>query len=139
MRLKRYPANKHESGGAHFVHSHFLKTTKMAKYNNIKYDGCDSIREYRRLKELELMQKKGLISGLQKQVPFELIPSQRENPNNPKSKVLERSVKYIADFQYLREKDGVLVVEDAKGMRTKEYIIKRKLMLHVHGIRITEV
>ena len=52
----------------------------MAKYNNIKYGGCDSIREYRRLKELELMQKKGLISGLQKQVPFELIPSNVKTP-----------------------------------------------------------
>lgn len=111
----------------------------MSKYNNVKYGGCDSLREYRRLKELELMQKKGLISSLKKQVPFELIPSQRENPNNPKSKVLERSVKYIADFMYLREKDRTLVIEDAKGMRTKEYIIKRKLMLYVHGIVITEV
>ncbi len=111
----------------------------MSKYNNVKYGGCDSLREYRRLKELELMQKKGLISSLKKQVPFELIPSQRENPNNPKSKLLERSVKYIADFMYLREKDKALVVEDAKGMRTKEYIIKRKLMLYVHGIAITEV
>lgn len=111
----------------------------MSKYNNVKYGECDSLREYRRLKELELMQKKGLISSLKKQVPFELIPSQRENPNNPKSKLLERSVKYIADFMYLREKDKALVVEDAKGMRTKEYIIKRKLMLYVHGIAITEV
>ena len=111
----------------------------MSKYNNVKYGGCDSLREYRRLKELELMQKKGLISSLKKQVPFELIPSQRENPNNPKSTLLERSVKYIADFMYLREKDKALVVEDAKGMRTKEYIIKRKLMLYVHGIAITEV
>lgn len=111
----------------------------MSKYNNVKYGGCDSLREYRRLKELELMQKKGLISSLKKQVPFELIPSQRENSNNPKSKLLERSVKYIADFMYLREKDKALVVEDAKGMRTKEYIIKRKLMLYVHGIAITEV
>ena len=111
----------------------------MSKYNNVKYGGCDSLREYRRLKELELMQKKGLISSLKKQVPFELIPSQRENPNNPKSKLLERSVKYIADFMYVREKDKALVVEDAKGMRTKEYIIKRKLMLYVHGIAITEV
>ena len=111
----------------------------MSKYNNVKYGGCDSLREYRRLKELELMQKKGLISSLKKQVPFELIPSQRENPNNPKSKLLERSVKYIADFMYLREKDKALVVEDAKGMRTKEYILKRKLMLYVHGIAITEV
>lgn len=111
----------------------------MAKYKNIKHNGYDSIKEYRRAQELELMQKKGIISGLQKQVSFELIPSQREDPNDPKSKVLERAVKYIADFQYLREKDGVLVVEDVKGMRTKEYIIKRKLMLHVYGIRIKEV
>ena len=85
----------------------------MSKYNNVKYGGCDSLREYRRLKELELMQKKGLISSLKKQVPFELIPSQRENPNNPKSKLLERSVKYIAAFMSLREKDKALVVEDA--------------------------
>lgn len=111
----------------------------MTKYNNVRYGGYDSKKEYRRAQELELLQRKGLISGLQKQVSFELIPSQREDPNNPKSKVLERSVKYIADFQYLRERDGVLIVEDAKGMRTKEYIIKRKLMLHVYGIRITEV
>lgn len=111
----------------------------MAKYNNIKYGGCDSIREYKRLKELEMMQKRGIISGLQTQIPFELIPSQRETPSNPKSKVLERSVKYIADFQYLREKDGVLIVEDAKGVRTKDYVIKRKLMLYVHGIQIKEV
>lgn len=111
----------------------------MTKYNNVRYGGYDSKKEYRRAQELELLQRKGLISGLQKQVSFELIPSQREDPNNPKSKVLERSVKYIADFQYLRERDGILIVEDAKGMRTKEYIIKRKLMLHVYGIRITEV
>ncbi len=109
----------------------------MSKYNNVKYGGCDSIREYRRLKELELMQKKGLISGLQKQVKFELIPSQRDKDTG---KVIERPVSYpVADFQYLRESDKTLVVEDAKGMRTKEYIIKRKLMLKEHGIKITEV
>lgn len=32
-----------------------------------------------------------------------------------------------------------MVVEDTKGMRTKEYIIKRKLMLYEYGIRIKEV
>lgn len=108
----------------------------MSKYNNVKYGGCDSIREYRRLKELELMQKKGLISGLQQQVKFELIPSQRDKDTG---KVIERPVSYYADFQYLRESDKTLVVEDAKGMRTKEYIIKRKLMLKDYGIKITEV
>lgn len=52
-------------------------------------------------------------------------------------KLLERKCSYIADFVYW---DGFeMVVEDTKGMRTKEYIIKRKLMLYKYGIRIKEV
>ena len=43
----------------------------------------------------------------------------------------------MADFVYVR--DGQTVVEDAKGVRTKDYIIKRKLMLWLHGIRVQEV
>ena len=105
---------------------------KMAKYNNIKYKGYDSKREYYRAQELKLLEKKGVISDLQEQVKFELIPSQRDN--NGKGKVVERSVCYRADLR-----DGVLVVEDSKGMRTKEYIIKRKLMLYMYGIKINEV
>jgi hypothetical protein len=35
--------------------------------------------------------------------------------------------------------DGLQVVEDTKGVRTKEYIIKRKLMLYKYGIRVREV
>jgi hypothetical protein len=34
--------------------------------------------------------------------------------------------------------DGSTVVEDVKGMKTTEYVIKRKLMRHVHGIKILE-
>lgn len=105
----------------------------MAKYNNIKCGKYDSKKEYRRAKELEILQEKGIISGLEEQAKYELIPSQRDN----NGKVVERPVRYIADFQYLR--DGELVVEDTKGVRTKDYIIKRKLMLKVHGIRIKEV
>lgn len=108
----------------------------MAKYKNIKYNGYDSIKEYRRAQELELMQKKGLIAGLKEQVKYELIPSQRDKITG---KLLERPVSYIADFEYLRISDGVVVTEDTKGVRTKEYIIKRKLMLHKYGIRINEV
>lgn len=48
-----------------------------------------------------------------------------------------KSVVYIADFVY--DQGGVTIVEDAKGMRTPDYIIKRKLMLYVHGVRIKEV
>jgi hypothetical protein len=66
-------------------------------------------------------------------VQYELIPSQRIN-----GKVVERPVKYVADFVYTTE-DGLQVVEDTKGVRTKEYIIKRKLMLWQYGIQIKEV
>ena len=53
-------------------------------------------------------------------------------------KVIEREVSYVADFMY-GTKDGKLIVEDVKGIRTKEYILKRKMLLHFYGIRIKEV
>ena len=108
----------------------------MNKYHSRKItkDGMtfDSVKEYRRWCELLLLEKAGQITGLERQTAFELIPSQRIN-----GKVAERACNYIADFVY--EKDGQMVVEDTKGFKTKDYIIKRKLMLHVHGIRISEV
>ena len=54
-------------------------------------------------------------------------------------KVIEREVSYKADFVYFDIGLNKCVVEDTKGFRTKDYIIKRKLMLFVHGIRIVEV
>jgi hypothetical protein len=53
--------------------------------------------------------------------------------------VVERECSYIADFVYHDVKSGNLIVEDAKGFKTEKYIIKKKLMLWVHGIRIKEV
>lgn len=53
------------------------------------------------------------------------------------AKIVERAVKYKADFVY--KENGETVVEDTKGVKTKDYIIKRKLMLWVHGISIREV
>lgn len=107
-----------------------------SKYGNRKVtvDGLtfDSAKEARRWKELCLLERAGAISDLQWQVKYELLPSQRVG-----GKVVERPVIYIADFAYTE--DGQTVVEDAKGMRTKEYIIKRKLMLYIHGIQIREV
>lgn len=47
-------------------------------------------------------------------------------------------MKYVADFVY-KDENGEEVVEDVKGMRTKEYIIKRKLMLWQYGIQVREV
>jgi len=111
----------------------------MTKYGNIKYKGYDSKKEFVRKKELELLEKIGEISNLKKQITYELIPMQYEIINK-KKRCIERSVKYIADFQY-NDKNGNLVVEDVKSPATKtpEYIIKRKLMLYIHGIKIKEV
>ena len=52
-------------------------------------------------------------------------------------RTLEQECSYVADFVYM--KDGKQVVEDTKGFKTKDYIIKRKLMLHKYGILIREV
>jgi hypothetical protein len=106
------------------------------KYNNKKvtYDGIifDSTKEARRYQMLKLLLRAGAISDLRLQVPYELIPAQYIN-----GKCVERAVKYIADFVYTE--NGKEVVEDAKGVRTDTYKIKRKLMLYVHGIKIKEV
>lgn len=92
----------------------------------------DSVKEYNRWCELRLLEKAGMVSKLQRQVKYELIPSQRVD-----GKVVERSCNYVADFVYTQ--DGKTVVEDTKGVRTTDYIIKRKLMLYLLGIRIKEV
>ena len=111
----------------------------------VEYDGMvfDSIGERNRYFELKLLEENGIISGLQRQVKFVLIPTQREADIIGKrggvkmGKVIEKECSYIADFVY--EEDGKVVVEDFKGIKTKDYIIKRKLMLWVHGIRIKEI
>lgn len=105
------------------------------KYNN--NGKGSSIKERKRGAELELLQLEGIISDLQKQVPYELIPSHYEVVNG-KRKCIERACTYKADFVYYDVENKQLVVEDSKGFRTKDYIIKRKLMLHVHGIKIKE-
>lgn len=105
----------------------------------------DSRKECRRWKELRLLEDEGHISDLQRQVRFELVPVQREpDRRGPKGgvikgKVNERKVEYIADFVYTDTETGEMVVEDTKGIKTKDFIIKRKLMLYRHGIRVKEV
>ena len=94
----------------------------------------DSNHEMQRYAQLKMLQRAGKISDLKLQVSFELVPRQ----DNICGKMLERPVRYIADFVY-KDEAGNTVVEDAKGKRTKEYIIKRKLMLYKYRIRIREV
>lgn len=106
---------------------------KRNKYGSRRSGGYDSRKEHSRANELKLMQRAGLISNLREQVKYVLIPAQRDSSG----KLLERECAYYADFVY--DRDGVTVVEDTKGFRTPEYKIKRKLMLRVHGISITEL
>ena len=107
------------------------------KYGNRKtvVDGItfDSKKEATRYAELKLLQRAGEIFDLQRQVPFTLIPKQTRD-----GKVIERPCVYKADFVY-KEKDGTEVVEDVKGVCTKEYRIKKKLMLWQFGIVVREV
>lgn len=109
---------------------------KKAKYGNTKTvaEGhtFDSKVEAERYLHLRDWEKRGIISDLRCQVKFELIPSQIKSDGKR-----ERSCVYIADFTFI--KNGVLFVEDKKGFRTKDYIIKRKLMLFIHNISVIEV
>lgn len=120
------------------------------KYHSkkISWNGTvfDSKKEFERYIILLQMQRSGIIKNLCRQVPFELIPAQYEtyerygkNGNRLKDgkHCIEKALTYKADFVY--QKDGEKVVEDVKGFKTKEYIIKRKLMLYIHGIKIKEV
>lgn len=120
-----------------------------SKYHakKVEVDGIvfDSKKEARRYSELRIMEKAGIISDLQRQVKFVLIPAQRE-PDTvgkrggiKKGKLLERECSYVADFCYYVTETGLYVVEDTKGFRTTDYKIKRKLMLYVHNIKIKEV
>lgn len=105
-----------------------------SKYRNIKtqIDGLTfaSKKEAHRYGELKLLERQGLLFDLKVQVPFEF----RHND------VL--ICRYYADFQYRDAVKGGgkrTVVEDVKGgKRTKEYIIKKKLMRAFYGIEILE-
>ncbi len=119
------------------------------KSKKTEVDGIlfDSKKEAKRYRELLLMERAGEIQDLRLQYKFVLIPAQYEDVLRYSEKTgkrlkdkrvcVEKECAYIADFVYLQ--NGRLVVEDTKGFRTADYIIKRKLMLHVHGIKIQEI
>jgi len=125
-----------------------------SKYNATKtvVDGIEfaSKKEARRFQQLAALEKAGVISDLQMQVSYELIPAIKE-PDTigarggvKKGKTIERPCIYIADFVY-KDKDGKLVVEDVKGCRKSDmgayriFTIKRKLMLWRFNISVKEI
>lgn len=105
-----------------------LYNIKTNKYGNKKVkDGnetFDSVFEYNRWCELKLLEKAGKISNLQRQVKYELIPKSKWG----------RSINYIADFVY--EENGVLTVEDTKGVLTDVFKLKARLFEERYGFSI---
>jgi hypothetical protein len=91
----------------------------------------DSGAEAKRCDELHMMQKSGLISSLKTQVRFDLIPAAKYVQDDPRM-CNERGLVYIADFVYFENSSGLKIIEDVKGMRTADYIIKRKIMKYMH-------
>jgi hypothetical protein len=112
------------------------KRTKPGRYRRAPkeertLDGVTfhSKKEMRRYAELQVLERAGKITDLQRQVRF------RIEVNG----VLICT--YVADHVYTTILDGVetgQVVEDSKGHRTQLYKLKAKLMLAVHGIEILE-
>lgn len=96
------------------------------KIGDVRFDSKAESKRYLVLKDEE---RRGKIQDLQIQVRFNLLPAQGK----------ERPVDYVADFVY--ERNGSRVVEDVKSgpTKTREFVLKRKMMLFFHGIRVVEV
>lgn len=128
-----------------------FKREKGKKYNNTKveYDGIkfDSKKEMQRYIVLKDAENSGVISNLELQVKYELIPAVKEEyiehlktKDKVKTRTLQLPITYTCDFQYL--KDGVLIVEDVKAspkMLPKEFVLKEKMMFALKGIKIKKV
>lgn len=125
-----------------------LRNTKVT----VNGETFDSKKEYNRWCELRILERAGFITELKRQVEYELIPKQvevyeRYGKNGKRLKdgerIIELPVKYIADFEYIQ--NGKKVVEDVKGYRDPnsatyaKFVLKRKMMLYLKGIRVIEV
>lgn len=106
----------------------------MSKYGNVQSGANASKREAKRGVELRLLEKAGEITELREQQKFKLLPTQYDQYG----RCIERAVTYTCDYSY-RTKHGHFLCEDAKGVRTQQYILRRKMMLYFHGIRVREV
>lgn len=113
------------------------KGKMMSKYKAVPIDTedghFDSTGEFARWQDLKLLQRGGVITGLKRQVKFELVPKQKTKDGKN-----VQPVDYVADFRYYDTRTGEWITEDFKGMKTDAYKIKKKLMLFRWGIEIRE-
>ena len=117
---------------------------KKTYVDGIKFDSLKEARYYIYLRDL---QRKGDISGLRLQVPFELLPDIYEDATirlktreKTVTKKVQSAVRYFADFVFFQ--DGKEVVVDVKSAATRKkdaYVLKKKMMRALLGIKIEEV
>lgn len=125
-----------------------LATRSIGPLNTTKYlnrktaSGYDSKKEERCALEFRSLMSAAdpaeRVTNVARQVRFELLPAQRDPETN---RLIERAASYIADF-VVDYADGAQRVFDCKNPVTKRlpaYVLKRKLMLFFHGIRIHEI
>ncbi len=131
--IVRRPVSRDEALQARAARKNGGRNKYGAKATTVDGIEFDSKAEARRYLQLKAQARAGEISDLRLQVPFLLVPAQ------DKAGRKEREVVYVADFTYQR--DGAFVVEDTKSAptKTREYVIKRKLLLWVHGLAVREV
>lgn len=123
--------------------------TKKYKNKKVEYDGLtfDSTKEFKRYMFLKEQEDRGVISGLERQIKYELIPSIKEDyvehlktKDKIRTRTLQLAITYTCDFKYMY--DGKEVIEDVKAspkMIPNDYILKEKLMFWRYGIRIKRV
>lgn len=110
---------------------------RASKFHNVKTEVhgimFDSAKEARRWQELKLLEKAGEINRLTRQKRFEL-----DVPTHYGDAETIHIATYVCDFDYFDEVTREAVTEDVKGVRTREYKMKRALMQALHGIEIRE-
>ena len=104
---------------------------KRVEVDGIKFSSQKEAREYLRLKQLE---KIGDIKGLKLQVKFDF----KINGDYLRYVDSNRVIKYVADFEYF-DMYGNRKVVDVKGFKTRDYLIKKALMISCHGILVIEI
>ena len=127
---------------------------KKNKYGakKVEIDGMvfDSKLESLRYLFLKDAQSKGIITDLQCQVQYELLPNmykdeikQLKTKSKLVQRLVQRKVVYTADFTYKVAHTQNLVVEDTKGgnifTQSRDWPLRKKMMYYFHGIEVREV
>lgn len=110
----------------------FKATPKRSKYGNVKVTvdniRFDSKREAAYYGELKMREKAGEVTGVELQRPFKLL--------GPKGELMAT---YKADFAFWDNREDRFRVIDVKGVETKEFRLKKKMMRALLGIEIEVV